>query len=72
MAFLTPNKAKLCKNFIITLVFEKNAIFSAGNCQKWQKKVIITSTPGANPTTLNYNASIVKINIATNSMAFLN
>jgi hypothetical protein len=25
LAFLTQNKAKLCKNLIITLVFEKNA-----------------------------------------------
>jgi hypothetical protein len=28
MAFLTRNKAKLCKILIITLVFEKNANFS--------------------------------------------
>jgi hypothetical protein len=27
MAFLIQNKDKLCKNLIITLVFEKNAIF---------------------------------------------
>jgi hypothetical protein len=27
LAFLTQNKAKLCKNLIITLVFEKNANF---------------------------------------------
>jgi hypothetical protein len=27
MAFLTPNKAKLCKILIKALVFEKNAIF---------------------------------------------
>jgi hypothetical protein len=27
LAFLTQNKAKLCKNWIITLVFEKNANF---------------------------------------------
>jgi hypothetical protein len=46
MAFLTQNKAKLCKNFIITLVFEKNAIFFAENCQKSQKIVIITSVLG--------------------------
>jgi hypothetical protein len=39
LAFLTQNKAKLCKIFIITLVFEKNANFSP-------KIVIITSTPG--------------------------
>jgi hypothetical protein len=45
LAFLTQNKAKLCKFLIITLVFEKNAIFSAENWQKSQKIVIITSTP---------------------------
>jgi hypothetical protein len=28
MAFFTQSKAKLGKNLIITLVFEKNAIFS--------------------------------------------
>jgi hypothetical protein len=28
LAFLTVSKAKLCKNLIITLVFEKIAIFS--------------------------------------------
>jgi hypothetical protein len=27
MAFLTQNKAELCKNLIITLVFDKNANF---------------------------------------------
>jgi hypothetical protein len=46
MAFLTQNKAKLCKILIITLVFEKNANFFAENRQKSQKIVIITSTPG--------------------------
>jgi hypothetical protein len=46
LAFLTQNKAKLCKMLIITLVFEKNANFFAENCQKSQKIVIITSTPG--------------------------
>jgi hypothetical protein len=45
LAFLTQNKAKLCKILIITLVFEKNANFFAENCQKSQKIVIITSTP---------------------------
>jgi hypothetical protein len=33
------------KIVIITLVFEKNAIFFAENCQKSQKIVIITSVP---------------------------
>jgi hypothetical protein len=37
MAFLTQNKAKLRKNLIITLVFEKNANFFAENCQKLSK-----------------------------------
>jgi hypothetical protein len=46
MAFLTQNKAKLCKILIITLAFEKNANFFAENWEKSQKIVIITSTPG--------------------------
>jgi hypothetical protein len=45
LAFFTQNKTKLCKNFFITLVFEKNANYFAENCQKSQKIVIITSTP---------------------------
>jgi hypothetical protein len=46
LAFLTQNKAKLCKKLIITLVFEKNVNFFAENWQKLAKIVIITSTPG--------------------------
>jgi hypothetical protein len=46
LAFLTENKAKLCKILIITLVCEKNANFFAENCRKSQKIVIMTSTPG--------------------------
>jgi hypothetical protein len=45
LAFFAQSKAKLCKNWIITLVFEKNANFFAENWQKSQKSVIITSTP---------------------------
>jgi histidinol phosphatase-like enzyme len=45
LAFLTQNKAKLCKILIITLVYEKNANFFTENCRKSQKIVIITSTP---------------------------
>jgi hypothetical protein len=45
LAFLTQNKAKLCKILIITLIFEKNAKIFAENWQKSQKIVIITSTP---------------------------
>jgi hypothetical protein len=52
LAFLTQNKAKLCKNLIITLIFEKNANFFAENCRKSQKIVIITSTPGDGPARL--------------------
>jgi hypothetical protein len=48
LAFLTPNKVKLLKILIITLVFEKNANLFSENCQKSQKFVIITSAPGAN------------------------
>jgi hypothetical protein len=44
LAFLTQNKAKLCKILIITLVFEKNANFFAENCQKSQKIVIIITS----------------------------
>jgi hypothetical protein len=46
LTFLTQNKAKLCKILIITLVFDKNANFSAEYCRKSLKIVIITSTPG--------------------------
>jgi hypothetical protein len=46
LAFLTQNKAKLCKILIIKLVFEKNANFFAENCHKSHKIVIITSNPG--------------------------
>jgi hypothetical protein len=45
LAFLTPNKAKLFKNLLITLVFENNANFFAENYRKSQKIVIRTSTP---------------------------
>jgi hypothetical protein len=48
LTFLTQNKAKFSKILITTLVFEKNANFFAENCQKSQKIVIITSTPGKN------------------------
>jgi hypothetical protein len=37
LAFLTQNKAKLCKILIITLVFEKNANFFAENWQNRRK-----------------------------------
>jgi hypothetical protein len=57
LAFLTQNKAKLCKIMIITLVFEKNANFFADNCRKSQKIVIIPSTPGANTTTFELTAT---------------
>jgi hypothetical protein len=46
LAFLTQNKAKFGKKFIITLVLDKNAKFLAENCQKLPKIVIITSVPG--------------------------
>jgi hypothetical protein len=59
--FLTQNKAKICKILFITLTFDKNANFFAENCQKSQKIVIITSTPGANPganpTTFKFTAT---------------
>jgi hypothetical protein len=43
LAFLTQNNV-IFLNLIIT--FEKNVNFFAENCQKSQKIVIITSTPG--------------------------
>jgi hypothetical protein len=46
LEFLTQNKAKLCKNLIITMAFEKNGNFFSENWQKSPKLVIITSTPG--------------------------
>jgi hypothetical protein len=45
LAFLTRNKAKLCKIFAHTIGFSENANFFAENWQKSQKIVIITSTP---------------------------
>jgi hypothetical protein len=48
------------KIVIITLVFEKNAIFFAENYQKSQKIVIITSTPGR-PDWPNYFGLFLKI-----------
>jgi hypothetical protein len=44
MSFLTQNKTKLCKKLIISLLFEKNVIYFAENCQKLQTIGIITST----------------------------
>jgi hypothetical protein len=44
--FLLKLPLVFAKIVIITLVFEKNANCFAENCQKSQKIVIITSTPG--------------------------
>jgi hypothetical protein len=57
LAFLTQNNSKLCKILIITLVFEKNAIFSPKIVKKSQKIVIITSTPGREKT-LRHNIPV--------------
>jgi hypothetical protein len=46
LAFFAQITASFCKNFIITLVFEKNANFFAENWQKTQKILIVTLTPG--------------------------
>jgi hypothetical protein len=45
LAFFAQTTASFRMNFIIALVFEKNAIFFAENCQKSPKIVIVTSTP---------------------------
>jgi hypothetical protein len=58
MAFFAQTTASICKNLIITLVFEKNANFFAENWQKSQKTVIITSTRSClarKPNELNAN-----------------
>jgi hypothetical protein len=41
LAFFTQNKAKSCKNYIVTLVLKKNANFSPKIGKKSQKIVII-------------------------------
>jgi hypothetical protein len=46
IGIFTQNKAKLFKKINITMVFDKNANFFVENCLKFQKIVIITSTPG--------------------------
>jgi hypothetical protein len=46
----------------------KNANFSPKIGKKWQEIVIITSTPGGNPTIVSYNVSAVKINNDTSSL----
>jgi hypothetical protein len=45
LAFSTQNKAKLCKHFTISLVFEKKRQFFRRKLAKFAKNVIITSTP---------------------------
>jgi hypothetical protein len=55
MAFLTQNEGKLCKILIISLVFEKNAIFFSENCRKSPKIVIIILTPGHFDPTHNFD-----------------
>jgi hypothetical protein len=47
LAFFAQNKAKLCKDWIITLVFEKNANIFAEIGKNRRKFVITTSTPGS-------------------------
>jgi hypothetical protein len=42
---------------------------STENRRKSQRLVIVTLSPGGNPTIFNYNASVVKNYSATNSMA---
>jgi hypothetical protein len=55
MAFLTQ-KSQITQKIIITLFcfLNKNANFFLENCQKSQKTVIITSTPGCFPTASSF------------------
>jgi hypothetical protein len=46
IAFLTQDKAKLCKNLIITMLFGKNFNVFAENFRESQNIVIKTSNPG--------------------------
>jgi hypothetical protein len=64
LAFLTQNEAKLWKNLIITLVFEKNANFLAGNWQKSQKIVIITSVLDPRRKKIKWNEISAKTEIS--------
>jgi hypothetical protein len=57
------------QNFDHNIVFWENANFFAENWQKSQKIVIITSTPGTNPTTAIHNAGVVNFYNATSSLA---
>jgi hypothetical protein len=55
----------------MTLVFEKNANFLQKIAKNRRQIVIITSTPGVNPTIASYNASVVNFYNATGSLALL-
>jgi hypothetical protein len=68
LAFLSQNKAKLCKILIIALVFEKNANFFTEDCQKSQKIVIITSTPDF----FNKMSSVVPLHTAASIFCLFN
>jgi hypothetical protein len=69
VAFLTLNKAKLCKNLIITLLFEKNANFSPKSVKKLQK-IVITSTPAAEIKNHNFLSIFNVYNLTNVSCAF--
>jgi hypothetical protein len=45
LAFLTQNKAKVCKILIITLVFEKNGNFFAEKLSKFAEKCYYNIDP---------------------------
>jgi hypothetical protein len=61
LAFFAQTTASFCTNLIVTLVFEKNANFSAEIWQKSQKIVIITPTPpGENPTTFEFTTTYIR------------
>jgi hypothetical protein len=45
LAVFAQTTASFCKNLIVTMVFEENAIFFAENWQKLEKIKIIASTP---------------------------
>jgi hypothetical protein len=65
LALFAPNKAKLCKNWIITMIFDKNAIMLAKNRQKSQKIVIVTSTPGKR----SQNLGLTSVNLCIKNLS---
>jgi hypothetical protein len=57
MAFFAQTTASFCKNCYHNIGFWEKRQFFAENWQKSRKIVIITSTPGADPSTFEFTAT---------------